>query len=234
MPSANDASITVRTAAEPSAPARDGERGDALDGAHRRREREPDGADRGERRPPRGSPPTAAPTTAIAATISGPKTKNTSCSQASSAYAVSRRPWVGEQARPERAHARAERRQRRAGQRGARDQREHRRAVRREQREAAEGGRDRRTPSGSSTRTCPTRSTSRPQSGQPMALASDDAATTTPATAYERPSPRISSSVASGAMPDREPAEQRSADDPRDARRARARRHSGAGPPAAR
>ena len=56
-------------------------------------------------------------------------------------------------------------------------------------------------PSGSSTRVWPTRSTRRPKSGQATAQASDDAASTMPATAYERPSPRISSNVASGAIP---------------------------------
>ncbi len=56
-------------------------------------------------------------------------------------------------------------------------------------------------PSGSSTRVWPTLSASRPKSGQAMAEASADAASTTPATAYERPSPRIRSSVASGHMP---------------------------------
>ena len=60
-----------------------------------------------------------------------------------------------------------------------------------------------------------------PQSGNPIAPASDEAATTTPATPYERPSPRTSSTVASGAMPTRAAApSSAAADDAPDAGRA--------------
>ena len=111
--------MTVRTAAEPSAPARDGGRGRSLDGAHRRREREPDGADR--RRRPR---PRATAADGERDHRDGGGDQRAEDEEQLLQPGLERVGGVAqalrrEQARPERAHAGAERRQRRSGQRGA-------------------------------------------------------------------------------------------------------------------
>ena len=124
-PSANDARMIVRTAADPSAPARERERGDALGRAHRRGEREPERADRAQRgrhddgRPGRrdhghcGDDQRADDEEQLL---------QPGLERVGGVAQLLRR----QQARPERAHAGADRRQRRAHERGARDQRERR------------------------------------------------------------------------------------------------------------
>ena len=83
-PSANDVINTVRTASDPSAPARDAARSD-----RRRRARAARARTRASRprrtQPPRRARPRRGATEAIAATINGPQMKKSSCSQASSA-----------------------------------------------------------------------------------------------------------------------------------------------------
>ena len=199
VPIASDDSITVRRPAEPSAPARDdawGEGGTARTA----------GANANHTVPLPAS--TAAATTAThgaaratsRATSSGPVMKNTSCTQASNAYAVSRMASpatrLGQSARmhaPIGAIVRPlSAAQAISAPSGAR------RVAHTASATSATGYAN---ASQRSTRACPVRSTMRPHSGQPIAEASEVAAATIPAAAYERPSPRTSSTVASGAMP---------------------------------
>ena len=94
VPSANDARMTVRTAAEPSAPDRECER-------RVRSAARTGGVSANQMVPAEqttAATSTAAhggPAAASTATITGPTTKNTSCSQASSANAVSRSSSAG-------------------------------------------------------------------------------------------------------------------------------------------
>ncbi len=168
QPSAMQARITVRTPGEPSAPRR--ERVPAcrwpLRGLHGRRQREPERADEAERARHEHRRPTATSAAAMPPTSTGPSTNASSCSQASSAYAVSRSPAAGSMlGQSVRMHAPI-------GGSVAPGRRPRARRARsgdacavREQRRAAPSESGNSKASGSSTRVWPTRSIRRPTNG---------------------------------------------------------------------
>ena len=139
-PIAKVESITVRTAAEPSAPARDF--GRAVGSMARTA-----GVSANQRVPTavRTAAVTMAAdgvaTTAMAAASSGPEDEEHLLQPGLERVRGVAQALRPEQTRPDRAHARTERGQRRPGQPGARDQRGDRSALRREQRECRERGR---------------------------------------------------------------------------------------------